>query len=129
MADQEEPSAPPTFNTQRLAESRDGKLRDRTSRAAAAGAETERPGRTLGIYTGPVPGKSFGFIKDADREEYFAHITGFVTAADFEGLPAGTAVSFRVRSTGKGQRALDIRQANAAEQEEIDGWAEDRGNR
>ena len=104
--------------------SRDGVVRDREPKV-----DTIRPGRLLGIYGRRLSDRGFGFIKDATGEEYFAHLTGFVTADEFEGLALGTGVSFKVRETPKGLRAFDIRVADANEQVTIDGWREHVGNR
>jgi len=125
MADQDQTGT--TFNTPRLAPSRDGQVRDRDTLRKAA--QAERPGRQLGVFSRRVDERGFSFLRDGRGEEYFAHLTGYDDPADFTGLTAGEGVSFRVRETTKGLRAFDIRRATAQEQEVIHGWAEDRGNR
>lgn len=101
-----------------------------TSPSGAVPASTvTRAGRYLGVLgTGQID-RGFRFIRDAEDQEYFAHLSAFQDRRDFDGLADGSGVSFRVSETPKGLRAFDIRPATVIEQAAIDDQEDDRGNR
>lgn len=51
--------------------------------------------------------RGFGFIKGADKKEYFFHRSA-VKNCKFEDLHEGTSVTFEDSDTGKGPRAEEV---------------------
>ena len=61
----------------------------------------------IGVIKRVLLEKSFGFIRDADGQEWFFHRSA-VTGATFEGLQEGQAVSFDPQESPKGPRAENV---------------------
>jgi cold shock CspA family protein len=92
--------------------------------------ETHTAGRIIGVVTrDSTREKGFVFLKDAENNEYFAHISAFEDSRDFLTLQRGEGVSFRATSTSKGYRAWEIRRATLAEAVRVDEMEDYRGNR
>lgn len=88
------------------------------------------PGRRLGVVSRDATrDRGFLFLKDEAGEEYFAHRSGFVTQAVFDGCVQGDAMSFKAVRRPKGLQAHTIEPATVAERAQTREWAEDLGNR
>jgi len=89
------------------------------------------PGRTLGVIVRieDTRERGFGFIMDAENNEYFLHRTACVPNDLFDLLTERDAVSFKVSTTPKGQKAHDVRKADGAEVRQVEKMEENRGNR
>lgn len=76
-------------------------------------------------------GRGFGFIRDAEGNEYFLHRTACIPNALFDALQEGDAVSYKVSDTPKGQKAYDLERTSLTERQiqEILAREETRGNR
>lgn len=75
----------------------------------AAQDTTTRAGRTIGVVVRMTTrAKGFGFIRDAEGNEYFLHRTACIPNALFDDLKEGDPVSYKVSDTPKGQKASDL---------------------
>ena len=90
-------------------------------------------GRAIGaiVRMQTTRAKGFGFIRDAEGNEYFLHRTACIPNALFDELEEGDAVSFRVTDTPKGQKAFDLERTTLSkgEVQAILAQEEQRGNR
>jgi cold shock CspA family protein len=90
-------------------------------------------GRAIGaiVRMQTTRAKGFGFIRDAEGNEYFLHRTACIPNALFDELEEGDGVSFKVSDTPKGQKAFDLERATltAADVRAILAQEEQRGNR
>lgn len=75
-------------------------------------------------------GRGFGFLVDADGNEYFLHRTACVPNSLFDELAEGDALRFRVGETPKGQKAYAVeRIPQSAVTRRMREREENRGNR
>lgn len=58
-----------------------------------------------------ISDRGFGFIVDADGNEYFFHRDKLAAGLDFDRLVGGESVTFEVESSPKGARAVDVQAA------------------
>lgn len=66
---------------------------------------------TSGTIKRVIPERGFGFIADAQGNEYFFHRDGLASSLAFDQLRGGESVSFDVEANPKGARAVGVQAA------------------
>lgn len=76
-------------------------------------------GRKLGWVTRVIPDRAFGFLRDAQGDEFFMHKSNCAPNGLFVELQENDVVSFAFKRDEKGLKAMAVRRATADEEQEL----------